>query len=507
MSARWHGLYAGLALRAVVSRLREARPAVLLLVAVTLTGLLFAAAPPAWDAGVNIDHASASPSADHPLGADHLGRDVALRTLGGAAAWLLPALLAALVSLTFGTALGLLLASPLRPLARAARLVEAVAGAVPALVLAVLAASITGGGLPVIGGVLGLGAGLGVAAGVAERYRELQHRGYLDAHRAHGTPLLRRLLAHTVIGHAPDVLARGVVDAVATVLVAEATLSYLGGFGTPEPTPSWGNMMAFEWVGSQRLALGWVAPLGALLVTVTALDQVGRSLTGHPATSGTRRPQVRATVTQEDGALRAEEICVTAAGRTLLEASALRLAAGELVAVVGPSGAGKTQLLHAIAAQGPTATALVRQHAGRTLDPLQRVRILLQRAGADDPARFLRAVGLADEARVLEAWPHELSGGMATRVALARELARGARWLLVDEPLSGLDPLAAVPVLQTLRGLADGGAGVLWTTHHLSLAARHADRVIVVQAGRISATLERPFPADLAPLLRPEEAP
>ena len=86
---------------------------------------------------------------------------------------------------------------------------------------------------------------------------------------------------------------------------------------------------------------------------------------------------------------------------------------------------------------------------------------------------------------------------MATRVALARAAARGADWLLVDEPLSGLDPIAAQPVLDTLRGLADRGAGVLWTTHHLGLAARHADRVLVLADGALRAELRPPYPADL----------
>ena len=79
------------------------------------------------------------------------------------------------------------------------------------------------------------------------------------------------------------------------------------------------------------------------------------------------------------------------------------------------------------------------------------------------------------------------SGGERARVLLARALVVGAPLLLADEPIAGLDPDAQRLVLERLRARADAGAGVLVSLHDLTLAAGFADRVVVLDQGRVVA--------------------
>ncbi len=80
-----------------------------------------------------------------------------------------------------------------------------------------------------------------------------------------------------------------------------------------------------------------------------------------------------------------------------------------------------------------------------------------------------------------------MSGGERARVVLARALVTDAPLLLADEPVAGLDPAAQMLVMDRLRSYAGKGRGVLVSLHDLTLAARHADRIVVLEAGRVMA--------------------
>ncbi|MGY2130052.1 ATP-binding cassette domain-containing protein [Blastococcus sp. SYSU DS0617] len=193
----------------------------------------------------------------------------------------------------------------------------------------------------------------------------------------------------------------------------------------------------------------------------------------------------------------------------------LTAVAGEVVALVGASGAGKSLLAHAaLGLLPPNAVergdvvldgerldaAARRRHAGRGmtllpqaasfLDPLspvgRQVRRSARLAGSDDPRRAaadaLERRGLGPE--VLGRYPHELSGGMARRVLVAMATLSDPRVLLADEPTTGLPPADVRRTLGELRTMADDGCAIVLITHELRAAVEVADRVVICRDGR-----------------------
>ncbi|MDP3969760.1 MAG: ATP-binding cassette domain-containing protein [Nocardioides sp.] len=188
---------------------------------------------------------------------------------------------------------------------------------------------------------------------------------------------------------------------------------------------------------------------------------------------------------------------------------------GEVVALVGASGAGKSLLGHAVLSLLPPnarCSGVVR-HLGRELDVSARrelagheVVLLPQGVSALDPTTSVggqvrRAARLADAPNARAAargalvrrgldetvdrrYPHQLSGGMARRVIGAIAGMGHPSLVIADEPTPGLHPTAVTEALAGLRRLADDGAGVVLITHELRGAIAVADRVVVAHRGR-----------------------
>jgi iron complex transport system ATP-binding protein len=216
--------------------------------------------------------------------------------------------------------------------------------------------------------------------------------------------------------------------------------------------------------------------------------------------------------------LTAKGLNVRLGSRVVLHDVSLALSAGHLVALVGPNGAGKTTLLRALAGLIPSDGAI--EICGQALSSLplrERARrfgylpqghvahwplpardiVALGRYphGATDPARLspadrdavLRAMQVVDAVAFGDRRVTELSGGERSRVALARALAVEAPVLLADEPTASLDPRHQIDVMTNLRATANANVLVVVVTHDLGLAARFADRVLVLQDGRLVA--------------------
>lgn len=192
-------------------------------------------------------------------------------------------------------------------------------------------------------------------------------------------------------------------------------------------------------------------------------------------------------------------------------------APGEVTAIVGPNGSGKTTLLRALCGDVPhEGCVLLNGHDRRSYAPaaLAAVRAVLPQASAlafpftvieivrlglraglsaaddDLPLQALAEVGLAGHAN---RFYQELSGGEQQRVQLARVLTQvwwpvaknGPRWLLLDEPVSNLDIGHQMQVMRLMRRYADAGGGAIAVMHDLNLTVMIADKVVLVNRGRI----------------------
>ena len=178
----------------------------------------------------------------------------------------------------------------------------------------------------------------------------------------------------------------------------------------------------------------------------------------------------------------------------------LALQPGSVVALVGPSGCGKTTLLHLCAGLLALQSGQLQSGFARPALMFQQPRLLPWQTTADNIALGLRARGMprADartqasamgqalglDAGALASYPHQLSGGMQSRAALARALVLQPDLLLMDEPFAALDiGLKAQLQRLLLRHQAEHGTAVLMITHDLMEAVRLADTVLVMDAG------------------------
>ena len=214
--------------------------------------------------------------------------------------------------------------------------------------------------------------------------------------------------------------------------------------------------------------------------------------------------------------LRIEGLRLTRGTRTVLRDVALHARSGELVALMGLSGGGKTTILRCVAGLEPFDAGVIdvddvslrpgtrsvprdlRKHVGMvfqlhylfehltvldnvTLAPIHVARV--DRRDANQKAiALLQSLGV-DHRR--DALPRELSGGEAQRVAIARAMAMDPPLLLMDEPTASLDPARRGDLGETLVRLTRGGRTLVVTTHDDDFVRAFADRVIVLAEGEV----------------------
>jgi ABC-type polar amino acid transport system ATPase subunit len=206
--------------------------------------------------------------------------------------------------------------------------------------------------------------------------------------------------------------------------------------------------------------------------------------------------------------------------RQVLSGVSLEIKAGQTVAILGPSGGGKSTLLRCLNGLNTIDAGEIRigRHVltpvnggsnGSAIQQMRRlfgmvfqdfqlfphltaiqnvmeapIRVLgLSKQQAQERGRsLLQRVGLADHA---DSWPQQLSGGQKQRVAIARALAMEPRGLLCDEITSALDPELKQDVLDVLEDLKREGLTLIMVTHEIGFARRAANRVVVLAEGKI----------------------
>lgn len=209
--------------------------------------------------------------------------------------------------------------------------------------------------------------------------------------------------------------------------------------------------------------------------------------------------------------LAADNLSLLRGGARVVDSLCVALRPGEITAIVGPNGAGKSSLLLGLAGLlDPAAGAATLDGASlAALAPRARAQAIGYLPQSPDVAwdvsveslvalgrlpwrdRGTQAIDAALGALDCEALRRRpvsrLSGGERARVLLARVLAGEPRWILADEPLAALDLAHQLGLIAHLEGCAAAGQGVVVVLHDLALAMNHADRVLVLEQGRLIA--------------------
>ena len=217
--------------------------------------------------------------------------------------------------------------------------------------------------------------------------------------------------------------------------------------------------------------------------------------------------------------LEARDLAVRYRGSALaLDGVSCGVTGGRFLAVVGPNGSGKTTLVRALSGLVPLERGEVRLEgkplASWARPSLARVLAVVPQGeevafplrvaetvmlgryarlgpfaspGAEDRAAVADALARCDVATLGGRSVDSLSGGEWQRVRLARALAQEPRVLVLDEPTTSLDVRHEMELFELVRRLVDGGLAGLVITHHINLAARFADRMILLSAGRVAA--------------------
>ena len=479
--------------------------------------------------------------AGSPLGRDEFGRDVLSRLIWGARTSLTVSIASALIACVIGTTLGLI-GGWFRGLGElfTLRAVDIIL-CFPPILLAMLVVTLMGPGTATLVLVLSVLYVPGFARVAYGQVLSARSNDYVDAVRALGasTP---RILIRTVL---PNVAGPTLVQlslAVAAGIVVESGLSFLG-LGVVPPTPSWGLMIRGARAAMEQAPLLLLWPCLALTAVILAMNLLCDALRDYfdPQTQELRALRLIDRVLP--GLLPAPLTGVTPAALVVQDLSveidtaqgciqpvqevSFTVQAGETLAIVGESGSGKSLTATALMGLLPSAArvaagsawfeerdllqlqekelrqlrggamAMIFQDPMSSLNPVHRVGAQVVEAivahrpmpaalARTEALALFRRVGIADPEQRLQAFPHELSGGMRQRVMIAMAIANRPRLLIADEPTTALDVTVQAQILDLLAQLKrESGLALIFITHNLGVVAEIADRVIVMYAAQV----------------------
>jgi peptide/nickel transport system permease protein len=513
------------------------------LIVLLLIILSCAAAPwlaPYHPDAANLNDALAGPGSAHWLGTDELGRDILSRLLYGGRPALLDSLLVVGVTLIIGVPAGLLAGFLGGWADRLTMQVVDVGLALPAMVIVLVVLSVFQGKLTIALIALGILLVPPLTRIVRSAALAVRSELFVDAARVSGVPPVRIATRHVLPRLRGTILVQASIVAALSLLFTTG-LAYLG-FGATPPNPSWGSMTGEASQTLQQSPWLLIASGGIIGLTVLCLGLLADALRDLTVARWTGDqsavrvlPPIRGQNLTADGSagalLSVRGLTVTiqqnASAVPVVQDVSLDIRAGETVGLVGESGSGKTSVARSVLGllrggarieagrimfdgadvTGLTGAAARRLRGGEiafiaqepmaALDPTCRIGPLLAQAvrchqpmtareARQQVLDLLRQARLPDPDRVARCYPHELSGGMAQRVAVARALAGRPRLLIADEPTAALDVTVQAEIIALLRGLQEQtGLAILVVSHDWGVVAELCDRAVVMYAGQV----------------------
>jgi len=219
-------------------------------------------------------------------------------------------------------------------------------------------------------------------------------------------------------------------------------------------------------------------------------------------TKKTRRPRNRRPAVQANSTLAADGLTKQYKGRQVVKDVSLEIHSGEIVGLLGPNGAGKTTCFYMIVGLVPMDGGTIRLDETDigNLPMHRRARLGLGYL-PQEPSVFRNLtveenilailetrsdVAPSDRRRILEELLHDLNiGGERRRVEIARALATAPRFMLLDEPFAGVDPISVLEIQQLIKHLQKRGIGVLITDHNVRETLKICDRAYIMSDGQI----------------------
>ncbi|CAN5120235.1 dipeptide/oligopeptide/nickel ABC transporter permease/ATP-binding protein [soil metagenome] len=480
--------------------------------------------------------ALALPSPEHLLGTDRLGRDVLSRLLWGGQVSLGGLVEALAVAFVIGVVLGLLSGYSGRFADNAISRTTEVLMATPGIVVLLMVYGISQNNSHLGMVTLGVLCSPTITRVTRAAARTVREEVFISSSEVLGMSRARIVLRHILPNvWGPIIINTAVLGAV--ILGIQGGLNYIN-LGVNPPAPSWGGMVS----DAQRVLAQqpWlIVPSGLLLtLVIMALMLVADGLR-DAAASNRSRPQAQQRAAAQAPAVALPEpelhprsalavrgLSVSFGGLQVVRDVSFEVLDGQTLGIVGESGCGKSVTASAILDQlGPgsridgqvvfggvdlnhapaaerartrgTGIAYVSQDPMVALDPSFTVASQLgELVGRHDRVRgarrrarvleLLAQVGIPDPADTAARFPHQLSGGMAQRVAVACALAGRPRVLVADEPTTALDVTIQGEILELLRRLRDDtGMAIILITHDLGVVADLCDRVAVMYAGQV----------------------
>lgn len=490
---------------------------------------------------VDLSIAKAPPGPEHWLGGDANGRDILSRLIYGARLTLIGAAISILVSLGIGVPAGLAAGYFGGTFDRIATWISDALQAVPGMIILLIVAAATRNDFNLIMVTVGVFMAPGYFRLTRSTTMTVRNEPYIDAALVAGLSNGRIIARHVVQAvYAPIIIQTALTAGMAMGM--QAGLQFLGIGGAKDP--GWGAMMneGFRVMLTDPLLLLW--PSLALGISIAALAVMGSTLgdvvsVRTPVAKRVRRPrrsnapaaEAAPSPASAAAAVSLENLRVTYPGAEtdieVVHGISVQVAPGEVLGIVGESGSGKSQTVFSIldllpAGGAATMDALwiggqeissksrkerhrllggvlgyIPQEPMTNLDPsytigyqlMEPLRTVHKLSRADARQRavlMLERVGIADPARVMRSYPHQLSGGMAQRVLIAGAIAAKPSVLVADEPTTALDVTVQAEVLELLRELQqEYGMALIIVTHNFGVVADICDRVVVMKDGRI----------------------